>query len=97
LLETVLGGVYPGLSPLGWRKLTVNWTLFFAVMAMLNEAVWRGAAAAFGETRGWDLWTIYKVWIVIPATFLFAVANVPMLMRHGLKLGDETPPVPPEG
>jgi intracellular septation protein len=97
LLETVLGGVYPGLTPLGWRKLTVNWTIFFAVMAVLNEAVWRGAGTAFGETKGWDLWTIYKVWIVIPATFLFAIANVPMLMRHGLRLGDEAPPIPPEG
>lgn len=97
LLEQLLGTVYPGLSPAGWRKLTVNWAAFFAIMAVLNEAVWRGGAAAFGETKGWDLWAIYKVWVVIPATFLFAVANVPMLMRHGLKLGDDTPQVPPEG
>ena len=97
LLQQVLGTIYPGLSALGWRKITRNWVLFFAAMAVLNEAVWRGGAAAFGETRGWDLWTIYKLWVVIPATFFFAIANVPMLMRHGLTLGDEAPPVPPEG
>ncbi|KQT33508.1 septation protein A [Sphingomonas sp. Leaf412] len=97
LLEQLLGTVYPGLSQAGWRRMTINWAIFFAVMAILNEAVWRGAGALFGEGRGWDLWTIYKLWIVMPATFLFAIANVPMLMRHGLKLGDEPAPVPPEG
>ncbi|MGJ3628117.1 inner membrane-spanning protein YciB [Sphingomonas sp. MMS24-JH45] len=53
-------------------SLTVNWTVFFAIMAVLNEAVRRGAGTALGETRGWDLWAIYKVWVVIPATFIFA-------------------------
>lgn len=96
LLQQLMGSAYPGLAESGWRRLTLNWTWFFAVMAFANEAVWRGAAVAYGETRGWDLWAIYKVWVVIPATLLFAVANVPMLMRHGLTLGDE-PPVPPEG
>lgn len=96
LLQQLMGSAYPGLAESGWRRLTLNWTWFFAVMAIANEAVWRGAATALGQTRGWDLWAIYKVWVVIPATLLFAVANIPMLMRHGLKLGDE-PPVPPEG
>ena len=96
LLQQLMGSAYPGLREAGWRRLTLNWTWFFAGMAIANEAVWRGAAVAFGATRGWDLWTIYKVWVVIPVTLLFAVANVPMLMRHGLTLGDE-PPVPPEG
>ena len=35
------------------RKVTINWTIFFAVMAMLNEAVWRGASAAF---VAWLVW-----------------------------------------
>ncbi len=97
LLQQLMGSSYPGLRESGWRRLTLNWVWFFVVMAVLNEAVWRGAAVAVGAQRGWDLWAIYKVWVVIPFTMLFAVANVPMLMRHGLSLGDETPPVPPEG
>ncbi|VXC62535.1 inner membrane-spanning protein YciB [Sphingomonas sp. 8AM] len=97
LLQQMMGSSYPGLRESGWRRLTLNWVWFFVVMAFLNEAVWRGAAVAVGPQRGWDLWAIYKVWIVIPATMLFAIANVPMLMRHGLTLGDDTPPVPPEG
>lgn len=96
LLQQLLGTAYPGLTAQGWRRLTVNWAIFFALMAIANEAVWRGAAVALGTERGWDLWAIYKVWVVIPATLLFAIANVPMLLRHGLTLGSEAP-VPPEG
>ena len=76
LLKTVLGGAYPGLDAEGWRKLTRNWALFFAIMAIANEAVWRNTST--------DVWISYKLWGAIPATLLFALANVPMLMRHGL-------------
>jgi intracellular septation protein len=96
LLQQLMGSAYPGLSEAGWRKLTINWAWFFIAMAVANEGVWRGAAALYGASSGWDLWALYKVWVAIPLTLLFAIANVPMLMRHGLSLGDE-PPVPPEG
>jgi len=57
-------------------------------MAILNEAVWRNTSTKF--------WIGFKLWGFLPATFLFALANVPMLVRHGMQLdkGDE-PPVPP--
>ncbi len=87
-LKTVLGSVYPGLTDAGWRKLTRNWAIFFLVMAVVNEAVWRSTTT--------DFWISFKIWGFMPATFLFAVANVPMLMRHGLTLeGKEEPPIPP--
>lgn len=101
LLQQLMGSAYPGLTAAGWRRLTINWTLFFAGMAIANEVAWRGASVVFGKERGWDMWAIYKVWVVIPLTFVFALANVPMLMRHGLTLGDDAPvtpdQVPPEG
>ena len=89
LLEAVLGSAYPGLSLEGWRKLTRNWAAFFLTMAVVNEAVWR--------TTDTNFWVGFKLWFFIPATFLFALANVPMLMRHGLSLADakEEPPIPP--
>ena len=80
LLEGLLGSAYPGLSAEGWRKLTRNWAGFFVAMALLNEAVWRGTS--------WDFWVGFKLWGAIPLTLLFAGANVPMLMRHGLQLED---------
>lgn len=88
-LKMLLGTAYPGLSERGWRLLTRNWAVFFAVMAMVNEAVWR--------TTSTDFWIGFKLWGFLPATFIFAIANVPMLTRHGMKLGDtaEEPPIPP--
>ncbi|HVM37923.1 MAG TPA: septation protein A [Sphingomicrobium sp.] len=76
LLKTVLGSTYPGLDQQGWIKLTRNWAIFFAFMAGLNEAVWRNSST--------DFWIGFKLWGAIPLTFLFALANVPMLLRHGL-------------
>ena len=45
-------------------------------MAALNEAVWRNT--------NWDFWVGFKLWGAIPLTLLFAFANIPMLLRHGL-------------
>ena len=75
-LKMVLGSAYPGLEEEGWTKLTRNWALFFIFMAGLNEAVWR--------TTTTDFWVGFKLWGAIPLTFLFAAANIPMLLRHGL-------------
>ncbi|MFN3725901.1 MAG: septation protein A [Allosphingosinicella sp.] len=89
LLKMVLESVYPGLSERGWKLLTRNWIGYFLVMAVVNEAVWR--------TQSTDFWVGFKLWFFLPATFVFALANVPMLMRHGLEAGEvkEDPPVPP--
>jgi intracellular septation protein len=88
LLKMVLGTAYPGLSERGWQLLSRNWAVFFAVMAGVNEGVWRSTSTEF--------WIGFKLWGFLPATFIFAIANVPMLMRHGLQLEKkEEPPVPP--
>ena len=81
LLQGLLGSAYPGLTAEGWRKLTRNWALFFVFMAALNETVWRSTS--------WDFWVGFKLWGAIPLTLLFAFANIPMLLRHGLSVGDD--------
>ena len=86
LLQRVLGSTYPGLDEPGWAKLTRNWALFFAFMAVLNEAVWRNSSTSF--------WIGFKLWGALPLTFLFAAANIPMLLKHGL-MKDEATPVEP--
>ena len=86
LLQRVLGSAYPGLDAIGWAKLTRNWALFFAFMAILNEAVWRNSS--------WNFWLGFKLWGALPLTFLFAAANIPMLLRHGLMKEDATPAEP---
>ena len=86
LLQRVLGSAYPGLDQAGWAKLTRNWAIFFAFMAILNEAVWRSTS--------WDFWIGFKLWGALPITFLFAAANIPMLLRHGLMKEDAVPAEP---
>jgi intracellular septation protein len=86
LLQRVLGSAYPGLDEGGWKKLTRNWAIFFVGMAVLNEAVWRNSTTSF--------WIGFKIWGAIPLTFLFAAANIPMLLKHGL-MKEEAEPVEP--
>jgi intracellular septation protein len=86
LLQRVLGSTYPGLDEEGWTKLTRNWALFFAFMGCLNEAVWRNSSTSF--------WIGFKLWGALPLTFLFAAANIPMLLRHGLMKDDAVPAEP---
>ena len=89
LLEGLFGSAYPGLTAAGWRKLTRNWTGFFVAMACLNEVVWRSTS--------WDFWVGFKLWGAIPLTLLFALANIPMLMRHGLQMERDAIVETPEG
>lgn len=88
LLQALFGTAYQGVSPQGWQLLTRNWALFLLAMAALNETV-----RHYFST---DFWVAFKLWGAIPLTMLFSIANVPMLMRHGLQTG-ATPPIPPEG
>lgn len=74
------------IDPEGWRKLTLRWGLFFAAMAVVNEIVWRGFAEA--------TWVTFKL-VGFPAlTFLFAMSQVPLMMRHGIEREDGPPPAP---
>ncbi|WP_288412283.1 septation protein A [uncultured Sphingomonas sp.] len=86
LLQQLLETAYPGLSATGWRKLTINWAFFFAFMAVLNEVVWRHST--------WDFWVGFKLWGAVPLTLVFAAANIPMLLRHGLQV-EKDAPLPP--
>lgn len=81
LLKYLLQAAYDGLSEEGWRKLSRNWAFFFVAMALVNEGL--RAALSF------DAWLTVKVWGVSIISFLFAAANIPMLMRHGLNIGEK--------
>ena len=89
LLQMLLAAAYPGLTEKGWRKLTINWAIFFVVMAVLNEIV--------RHQFSYDFWVAFKLWGAIPLTLVFAFANVPMLLKHGLNSEDAVPEIPPEG
>ena len=75
-LKWLFGPVFKGLTEEGWLKLSRNWALFFVVLAIANEIM--------RATLSFDAWLSLKVWGVSIASFLFALANMPMLIRHGL-------------
>ena len=58
----------------GWRKLTWRWALFFFVLAVLNEIVWRNFST--------DVWVSFKLFGVVPLTFLFGAAQLPLLTKY---------------
>ena len=76
LLRWLFGPVFPGLSEEGWLKLSRNWALFFIALAIANEVL--------RATVDFDTWLTLKVWGVTLVSFVFAMANMPMLLRHGL-------------
>lgn len=91
LLKPLLGAAFEGLSDTGWIKLSRNWGLFFFAMALVNEAM--------RATLPFSTWLTLKVWGVTTLSLIFGAANIPMMIRHGLKLGDDeaAEAKPPEG
>jgi intracellular septation protein len=58
----------------GWRKLTWRWALFFFALAVLNEIVWRNFST--------DVWVSFKLFGVVPLTFVFGALQYPLLVRY---------------
>jgi intracellular septation protein len=73
LLGMVFDSVFH-LTDEGWRKLTLRWALFFFALAILNELVWR--------TQSTDFWVNFKVFGVLPLTFLFGALQYPLLTKY---------------
>ena len=61
----------------GWNKLNYRWIYFFIFVAILNEIVWRTQSEVF--------WVNFKVWGLLPITFLFTAFQVPLINKYKLK------------
>jgi intracellular septation protein len=73
LLKPLLGTAWQ-MDDLGWRKLTLRFGLFFAVMAVLNEVVWR--------TQSTDFWVNFKVFGIMGLTLVFALSQAQLMQLH---------------
>jgi intracellular septation protein len=61
----------------GWEKLNDRWIVFFIFVAILNELVWRTQSEAF--------WVNFKVWGLLPISFLFAASQITLINKYKLK------------
>lgn len=63
------------MDPAGWLVLTRRWVGFFLFLAVLNEIIWRQFST--------DFWVNFKVFGILPLTFVFMAAQMPLLKKHG--------------
>jgi len=61
----------------GWKKLNYRWIGFFIFVAILNEIVWRTQTEVF--------WVNFKVWGLLPISFIFAASQFPLINKYKLK------------
>ena len=62
------------LNESGWNKLNLRWAYFFIFLAILNEFVWR--------TQPETTWVNFKVWGMLPITFIFTALQLPLINKH---------------
>ena len=62
------------LNEFGWNKLNFRWAYFFIFLAILNEIVWR--------TQPETTWVNFKVWGMLPITFIFTGLQLPLINKH---------------
>ena len=76
LLKYLLGAALK-LEEEGWKILTQRWIAFFIALAVLNEVVWR--------TQTTDLWVNFKVFGILPITFIFTMSQFPLIKKYQIQ------------
>ena len=76
LLKNLLGTTLK-LQEEGWAKLTKRWIGFFIALAILNELIWR--------TQSTDLWVSFKVFGILPITFIFTVTQFSLIKKYQIE------------
>ena len=76
LLKFLLGAAIK-LEDEGWKILTQRWISFFIALAVLNEIVWR--------TQSTDIWVNFKVFGILPITFIFTMTQFPLIKKYQIE------------
>ena len=76
LLKYLLGAALK-LEEKGWKILTLRWIGFFIALAILNEIVWR--------TQSTDIWVNFKVFGILPITFIFTMTQFPLIKKYQIE------------
>ena len=73
ILKKIMGKSLP-LTSKGWDLLNKRWVYFFFGIAILNECIWR--------TQSEEFWVNFKVWGLLPITFIFTAFQVPLINKY---------------
>jgi intracellular septation protein len=73
VLKKIMGKSIP-LTDIGWDLLNRRWMYFFFALAILNECVWR--------TQSEEFWVNFKVWGMLPITFIFTTFQISLITKH---------------
>ena len=68
------------MDDIGWKKINLRWMYFFIFVAIVNEIVWR----KYCPEQEY-IWVNFKVWGLLPISFLFAASQVPLINKHKIK------------
>jgi len=94
MLKTLFDGAL-NMPDEAWRVLTIRYAIFFAVLAVANELIWRwlmrdcdlsASAACAGE----PIWVNVKVFGFTIVNLLFAGLQAPFLMKHAEEIRSDT-------
>ena len=65
------------LNDTGWNILTKRWGIFFLLMALLNETIWRNFST--------DFWVSFKVFGFLPLTIIFTLLQQNLIKKHSIR------------
>jgi intracellular septation protein len=81
-----------------WFMLGVRWAIFFAVLALINEVLWRHItdSVVTPDARWFEwleltegFWVNFRFFGVYPLFFVFVLANLPLTMKYATEPGKE--------
>lgn len=75
-VKNLLGNVFT-MEDKYWIILAKRFAWYFAIMAIVNEFVWRNYSESF--------WVNFKIFGAVPITLLFVVMQLPFLMKYTTK------------
>ncbi|PCI43766.1 MAG: septation protein A [Alphaproteobacteria bacterium] len=73
-LKNVFEAGFPPMPDEAWKKLSFRFGLFYIFNAVLNEIIHRNF--------DFDTWIATKLWLFMPLSLLFMMAQMPMLMKY---------------
>ena len=77
LLRNLMEAGFPPIEEIAWIKMSRNWGIFFFGCAILNEILWRNLSNAD--------WIAAKIWVFMPLSFIFAMAQMPIVLKHQIE------------